>query len=219
MIRRLATVAGVALLVAACSSAGSKQTDDAPVLATTAPPSTAATARAPSTIATTTIPLAPVSTTAAPVAPTAPATTLPKPIAPPAESATEPLAPLGSIAIPKLGLSATMYEGVTLSTFDHGPGHWPGTAMPGQVGNVVVGGHRVSHTKPFRYLDKLAPGDAVVFTLKGASYTYTVASTEIVTPDAIRIIDQTPAKTATLFACNPPGSTTQRIVIHLNFQA
>jgi sortase A len=44
---------------------------------------------------------------------------------------------------------------------------------------------------------------------------YRVTSTEVVTPDAIRIIDQTAAFTATLFACHPVGSTRERIVVHL----
>ena len=44
---------------------------------------------------------------------------------------------------------------------------------------------------------------------------YRVVSTEIVNPDAIRVVDQTYAKTATLFACHPPGSVAQRIVVHL----
>jgi sortase A len=44
---------------------------------------------------------------------------------------------------------------------------------------------------------------------------YHVVSTEVVGPEAIRIVDQTYARTATLFACHPPGSTAQRIVVHL----
>jgi sortase A len=44
---------------------------------------------------------------------------------------------------------------------------------------------------------------------------YRVVSTEIVSPDRIDITNQTSAKTATLFACHPPGSTKQRIVVHL----
>jgi sortase A len=46
-----------------------------------------------------------------------------------------------------------------------------------------------------------------------------VTSTEIVPPTDVAIIDQTPAKTATLFACHPPGSTSERIVVHLAYQA
>jgi sortase A len=46
-----------------------------------------------------------------------------------------------------------------------------------------------------------------------------VTETKVVQPDALYIIEQTPAYTATLFACHPPGSTRQRIVVHLALQA
>jgi len=112
-----------------------------------------------------------------------------------------------------------MYEGVTLTTLNRGPGHWPGTAMPGDVGNVVIGGHRVSHDKPFRNIDQLVTGDEVVFNTDGGRFVYTVVSTEVVTPDAIWIVNQTPERTATLFACTPPGSTSHRLVVHLALAA
>jgi sortase A len=167
----------------------------------------------PATIATTTIPV----TAAAPA--TAPPTTLPIPVAPPAEDAKEPLQSLGHIDIPKLNVSADLFEGIALSTLDNGPGHWPGTALPGQVGNVVVAGHRTSHSKPFRNIDKLADGDLVTFTVDGATYNYVVTGHEIVDPSSIQIVDQTPAPTATLFACHPPGSVSERYVVHLALQA
>jgi sortase A len=43
--------------------------------------------------------------------------------------------------------------------------------------------------------------------------------TQIVRPDAIWIVDQTHARTATLFACHPPGSIRERIVAHLELVA
>jgi hypothetical protein len=73
----------------------------------------------------------------------------------------KPLVPLGEIRIPKIGLVHTVYEGVTLDVIDVGPGHWPGSAVPGQLGNAVFAGHRVTHTRPFRHLDQLVPGDEV----------------------------------------------------------
>ncbi|MBV8160606.1 MAG: class E sortase, partial [Acidimicrobiia bacterium] len=57
-----------------------------------------------------------------------------------------------------------MFEGVGLDVLANGPGHWPGTAMPGDNGNAVVAGHRVTHTHPFLDIDQLQPGDQVVFT-------------------------------------------------------
>lgn len=143
--------------------------------------------------------------------------TLPNPESPPADNASEPLTALGTIEIPKLNVTKSIYEGITLTTLNHGPGHWPGTAMPGSQGNVVIAGHRVSHDKPFRNLDKLMPGDQVIMTTDAGRFVYQVTGTDIVYPDALWIVDQTADYTGTLFACNPPGSTKQRIVVHLAY--
>ncbi|MET0324231.1 MAG: class E sortase [Ilumatobacteraceae bacterium] len=178
-------------------------------MTTTAPPSTSSTTTVPTT---TTLPL----TTVAPTAPPTTARALPVPLAAPAEDgSTDPRIELGTIEIPRLGLTRSMFEGIRLATLNDGPGHWPGTAMPGELGNVVVAGHRVSHNKDFRNLDQLAAGDEVIMSTVSGRFVYRVISTEIVPPDAIWIVDQMPAHTATLFACHPPGSTRERIVVHL----
>jgi sortase A len=87
--------------------------------------------------------------------------------------------------------------------------------MPGQLGNVVVAGHRTTHSRPFYDLDLLAPGDPLVFRMNdGTAWTYETTGTEIVGPDAMHIVDQRPEHTATLFACHPKGSAAQRIVVY-----
>ena len=85
--------------------------------------------------------------------------------------------------------------------------------MPGQAGNVVVAGHRTSKHKVFRNIDRLVPGDEIVFEDANGRHVYRVSGTQIVYPDAVWIVDQTEMPTATLFACHPPGSTRQRIVV------
>ncbi|MEM9039979.1 MAG: sortase [Actinomycetota bacterium] len=122
---------------------------------------------------------------------------------------------IGSIAFPSLGLDFPLREGIQQSTIDLGPTHWPGTAMPGQVGNVVIAGHRTSHGGPFRHLNELAVGDVVSFEQGDGPVDYVVVGSEIVGPDALWIVDPTETPTATLFSCHPLGSTAQRIVIHL----
>ena len=176
---------------------------------TTAPP-TSTTSTSTTSTTTTTTTLAP--TTTLPPLP------VPEP-PPPEDGSVDPRTEVGQIEIPRLGLARTMYEGVRLSTLDLGPGHWPGTAMPGDLGNVVVAGHRVSHNQDFRDLDQLAAGDEVIFQTDAGRHVYRVVATEIVNPDAIWIVDQAYAHTATLFACHPPGSISQRIVVHLELQA
>jgi sortase A len=141
---------------------------------------------------------------------------LTQPIAPPQDqrgAENNPL--LGRLAIPKIGLDSELHQGIRLTTLDRGPGHWPGTAMPGEIGNVVVAAHRTSHGAEFRHLDALVPGDKVVFTTGDGTFTYLVTGTQIVTPDALWIVNPTDTPTATLFACHPLGSTAKRIVVNL----
>jgi sortase A len=123
---------------------------------------------------------------------------------------------VGRIVIPKLGIDAPMREGVDMTTLDLGPGYWPGSALPGRNGNLVVAGHRTSHTKPFRYIDQLEPGDEVLFDVDGVQHRYVMSGHEIVTPDRVDIINPTSTPTATLFACHPPGSTRYRYVVRLD---
>lgn len=183
---------------------------------------TAPTTAAPATTSTTVPPTtAPVPTTTEPATTEPAATTtlvvqapVAQPIAPPVDAyAQELVIEMGSIAIPKLDVDMTMYEGIRLTTLDYGPGHWPGSAMPGQTGNVVVGGHRTSSHRVFRDVDQLVAGDEIVFSDESGVHTYLVDRVEIVEPTAVWIVDPTETATATLFACHPPGSTAQRIVV------
>lgn len=169
------------------------------------------------TVATTTTPST--STTLAPttLAPTTTEVKLPQPERVPADPYfPEPDVVVGRITIPRIKLDVPLRQGVTLTTLDKGPGYWPGTAMPGQVGNVVIAGHRVTHSRPFRNIDQLAEGDEVIFTLTdGTEHRYAFESNEVVPDTAMRITAQTLEKTATLFACHPPGSAQYRFVVHL----
>jgi sortase A len=135
------------------------------------------------------------------------------PTPPPPARAKEPLVKVGEIRIPKIGLVHPVYEGVSLTVVDHGPGHWPGSALPGQLGNTVFAGHRVTHSHPFRNVDQLVPGDEVIFATADGEFRYQVTGTEIVGAKDTWIVTPTPDATMTLFACHPPGSAKQRIVI------
>ncbi len=53
--------------------------------------------------------------------------------------------------------------------------------------------------------------------MNGGRYVYLVNKIQIVEPDALWIVSQTPSKTATLFACHPKGSTKQRIVAFADY--
>ena len=149
------------------------------------------------------------------VAPTTTARPLPQPENVPIDpNADVPVNQIGTIEIPKIGLVHPIFEGIWLSVINQGPGHWPGTAMPGGYGNAVFAGHRVTHTHPFRHIDLLVPGDEIIVKTGTGTFRYRVTSSEVVKPTETRIVDQTPGHRITLFACHPPGSATERYVVH-----
>lgn len=128
--------------------------------------------------------------------------------------------PLGRIRFPTTGLDVEFAGGVQPSVLERGPGHWPGTAVPGQVGNAVLSGHRTTYTHPFADLDLLDAGDPVTVRPTGAAVptVYRVTETTIV-PEAeyVAFVLRQPAdptvRELTLFACHPKGQRTHRIVV------
>jgi sortase A len=152
------------------------------------------------------------------VAPPAPATpaVVRGPVDPPLDPyQKEPIVRIGTVEIPALGLVHPIYDGISLTVIDNGPSHWPGTAMPGQPGNTVFAGHRVTHSHPFRDIDRLVAGDQVIFTIGSQRSVYLVTGHSVVTPSQTEIVTQTADATGTLFACHPPHSAKYRYVVHL----
>jgi sortase A len=234
--RRRASIRTAAVVLASLTALASvagcggsdEPVDAAPAtVAATAPPTTDAStttiAPKPSTRSTstsTTTPASTSTTTTTTAVAVAAAIVLPQPIAPPLdEYGVEPVIEVGWIEIPAIDVYMAMYEGIRLTTLDYGPGHWPGSAMPGHIGNTVIAGHRTSKHKVFRNLDQLVPGDEIIFDGVDGRHVYHVTSTEIIGPEAMWIVNQTPEFTATLFACHPPGSTRERIVVHAELAA
>lgn len=120
----------------------------------------------------------------------------------------------GHLSIAAIGLDEEIRDGVDLSVLNRGVAHWAGTADAGQPGNMVLAGHRTTHTAPFLDLDKLEPGDEITVTaIGGVVATYRVVETIIVTPSDIWIVEPTDTPTLTLFACHPKRSSRQRIVV------
>ena len=139
-----------------------------------------------------------------------------RPVNPSGGSSLEPIVKIGTIEIPKIGLVHEIYHGITMRNINLGPSHWPGTAMPGENGNSVFAGHRVTHSHPFRNVHLLAPGDKVIFTVNGVRSVYTVNGSKIVTPKQVEIANPTPTPTATIFGCHPPGSARFRYVVTMD---
>lgn len=111
-------------------------------------------------------------------------------------------------------------QGVSLANLQRGPGHYPGTALPGGKGNFAVAGHRTTYGAPFFNLDQLRKGDEVVVTARtGKRFTYRVQRQQVVSPSDTWVITPDPlqrgpkTKTLTLTTCNPRFSNAERLIV------
>lgn len=140
----------------------------------------------------------------------------------PSGSALPPLSgsAVGRLYIPKLKLQWVVVEGVALSDIRYGPGHYPGTAMPGKVGNFAMAGHRSPGI--FWDLDQVKPDDYLIVETRTDWYVYQVFQDQIVTPTSVEVVAPTPNKPGvaptqadiTLTTCNPKWDNYQRLVVH-----
>jgi sortase A len=120
--------------------------------------------------------------------------------APPAPLSPAPAGLIGRLDIPRLGLSVIVIEGVRASTLRRAVGHIPGTALPGNPGNVGISGHRDTFFRPLR---NIRSNDVVTLTTLLGELRYRVVSTSIVRPDNIAVLRPTENQMLTLVTCYP----------------
>ncbi|QSB14756.1 class E sortase [Natronosporangium hydrolyticum] len=156
---------------------------------------------------------------AEPVAPT------PSPDDEEPEATPEPLGPppghaIARLYVPKLGKHWVVVEGVELDDIRYAPGRYPSGAMPGEVGNFAIAGHRNPAT--FWDLDKVYEGDAIVVETQGNWYTYRVTQNHIVAPSAVEVVAPVPGQPGvepsqamlTLTTCHPKWDNYERLIVH-----
>ena len=131
--------------------------------------------------------------------------------------------------IPRLGrkYSVPIVQGVSLPDLSRGVGHYPKTAVPGEVGNFAVAGHRATNGEPFAHLDSVKVGDALVVETRNSWFSYVVDKVRIVDPSAVWVLQPVPGKPAqqptrqliTLTTCNPRWASTQRLIVFGHLEA
>jgi sortase A len=127
--------------------------------------------------------------------------------------------PVGTITIPSIGVSMVIVEGTGDAQLAAGPGHYPNTPLPGEVGNAAIAGHRTTYLHPFYDLNELVLGDPItIVTLQGV-FLYHVTSSQSVLPSDVSVVDQTLTPTLTLTTCTPRYSASQRLVVHARLVA
>jgi sortase A len=120
---------------------------------------------------------------------------------------------LGRIEIPSLHVQSVVREGIGDVTLSLAVGHVPGTALPGQKGNVAVAGHRDTF---FRDLRRIGKNDLIRFETPGNSYVYEVESTQIVKPRDVQVLQPNGYPELTLVTCYPfyyVGSAPDRFIV------
>lgn len=128
---------------------------------------------------------------------------------------------LTRLRIPKIGLDVLVVEGTTVEALRAGAGHYTGTPLPGEAGNVGIAGHRTTYGRPFNKLDLLTAGDLAMLQTPFEIYTYRAigsfaghANPWVVPPSDISVVGQDLAvRSLTLTTCNPKGSARQRLVL------
>jgi sortase A len=122
--------------------------------------------------------------------------------------------PEGILSIPALGVEKVFVEGVQLTDLAKGPGHYPGTPLPGQIGNAAIAGHRTTYGAPFYNIDALAPGDKIFVQTLAGKYTYVVSRRPFtVKPNAYYVVANTKDAQLTLTSCHPRYSAAERIIV------
>lgn len=126
---------------------------------------------------------------------------------------------VGTLAIPKLGVSSTIVQGTDELSLEKGPGHYPGTGLPGLGRTVAIAGHRTTYLAPFRHIDALRPGDRIILRMPYGRFVYAVQRTRIVLPTALWITRDVGYDRLVMSACNPLYSAAQRIVVFSQLQS
>jgi sortase A len=119
------------------------------------------------------------------------------------------------LQIPAIGLDEYVVSGTAEAELAMGPGHYIGSAAPGQAGNVAIAGHRTTNGAPFNRLGQIVPGNQIYLTTtSGERLTYIVSQApQPVSPSDVTVLDNYGDNRITLTTCNPEYSAAQRLVV------
>lgn len=128
------------------------------------------------------------------------------------------------VHIPRFGadFARPLYEGTTRDILQRGVGHYTDTAMPGQIGNFSMAGHRTTYGKPFNRIAELREGDVIVIETRDTYFVYRVTEHEIVAPSHASVLLPVPEQPSavpsqaflTMTSCHPEYSSRERYIVH-----
>jgi sortase A len=125
---------------------------------------------------------------------------------------------VAKLSIPRLGADIYVVEGTDAKDLRLGPGHMPGTALPGEKGNCVIAGHRDTH---FRVLRNIRPGDEITLETTEGRFVYTVDGTQIVRPTNVSSLQPAKSGVLHLITCYPfyyLGNAPKRFIVEAKLE-
>jgi sortase A len=130
---------------------------------------------------------------------------------------------LTRLVIPKIKVDVLVVEGTSAAALRAGAGHYVGTPLPGEAGNVAIAGHRTTFGRPFHHLDEMKAGDEVLLETPFKIFHYKVlpafdghANPWPINPSNTGVLVDTPSKhLLTLTTCHPKGSARERLILRL----
>lgn len=124
------------------------------------------------------------------------------------------LKPVFLLKIPKIDLDVVVAEGTSYPVLEYAVGHFTGTALPGQIGNLAMAAHRSFVTGEFfNRLDEVEIGDELIVDYNNKTFVYITTETFVVGPYDIWVLDPTEKATITLVTCTPITTGTHRLIV------
>jgi sortase A len=120
---------------------------------------------------------------------------------------------VGRIEIPRIGVNFVVVAGTSTAALRSGPGIYPQAVFPGMQGTVAIAGHRTTYLAPFRHIDALRAGDAIVLQMPYGRFRYVVERQRVVAPQAVGVVIGAGQRQLVLSACTPLYSAAQRILV------
>lgn len=133
------------------------------------------------------------------------------------------------VYIPRFGnFQRVVAEGTSrfvLDSLDLGLAHYDTSAMPGDVGNFAIAGHRNGQGGPFTRLDELVVGDRIYVQTAGIWYVYEYRDSEYVQPTQVDVVAPVPNqpdavptdRIMTMTTCHPEWSAATRLITYSVF--
>jgi sortase A len=121
---------------------------------------------------------------------------------------------IGRLRIGKLGLQIILVQGTDHESLKKGPGHYIGSALPGQGRLVYIAGHRTTYLAPFSHIDALKPGDYVTIDLPYATFKYRVTKHRVVAATDVDVLRSPDHEVLILQACHPRFFATHRYLVY-----